>query len=118
MLALLLAVAILMGVGIGIIVARWGTLKRATPIVESQIPLLQERLMKISNDIDSKKARGESPPPHALELFFSAQVAIGKNEAQRAEANIIELERMLGRGGAVEGPAAKPVIESPPPGGT
>jgi hypothetical protein len=92
----LLAIAIMMGVGIGVLVA---SLKRPPQIIVDTNPLtlLKERLLRLKEELDTRTKRGETVPPHAWELVATAGIAISDNDEARAEANIAELERLLGR---------------------
>jgi eukaryotic-like serine/threonine-protein kinase len=106
-LAALLAIAILMGVGIGVIVA---SLKRPTQlIVESPIGALKDRLVRLKNEMDARTKRGEPVEARAWELVATAGLAISDNDGARAEASLSELERLLGHtGSSIDAASATP----------
>jgi hypothetical protein len=108
----LLALAILMGVGIGVIVA---SLKRQQPIFiegestpraeNAQISTLKMRLLTAKNEIDIKKTRGEAIPARAWELIGAAGTALISEDEASSRAAVEELEKLL---------SIKPAVAEPP----
>jgi serine/threonine-protein kinase len=99
----LLVLAIMMGVGIGVIVA---SLKRQQPILvetevradSPQIATLKLRFLKLKTEVDAKKARGEPVPARAWELVGAAGTALISEDEATAKAAIDELEKLMSKG--------------------
>jgi serine/threonine protein kinase len=87
----LLVVAVLAGIGIGVVVA---TLKAPTQKIVQTSPL-RERLERAKSELDGRKARGEPILPRAWELLANAGLALAARDEARAEAELVELERLL-----------------------
>jgi serine/threonine protein kinase len=99
----LLAVAIVMGIGIGVLVA---SLKNPGSVtIESPAAVLRDRLVRLKTEMDTRSARGEQVPPRAWELIANAGLALGDNDEARAEKHITEIERLLAKPAA---PARQP----------
>lgn len=91
----LLAIAIVMGIGIGVLVA---SLKNPGGVtIESPAVVLRDRLVRLKTEMDTRSARGEQVPSRAWELVANAGMALGDNDEARAEKNIAEIERLLAK---------------------
>ncbi|MCK6547303.1 protein kinase [Myxococcota bacterium] len=87
----LLAVAVALGIGIGVVVA---TLKAPAQKIVHTSPL-RERLERAKAELDQRKARGEVILPRAWELLANASLALAAKDEARADADLVELERLL-----------------------